>query len=67
MQAYVSSITDLATKLKAIGVNLTDKDITDVLIFNLNNEYSSITASLMASMADLKISAVTSALLEEEQ
>ncbi|KAF5309951.1 hypothetical protein D9619_010449 [Psilocybe cf. subviscida] len=67
MQAYVSGITDLAAKLKAIGMSLTDEDITDVLIFNLNNDFSSIAASLTASKADLKIADVTGALLEEEQ
>lgn len=67
MQAYVSGITDLAAKLKAIGVNLTNEDITDVLIFNLDNDYSSIAATLTASKADLTVPDVTGALLEEEQ
>ncbi len=62
-----SGITDLAGKLKAIGVALTDEDITDVLIFNLDNEYSSIASTLMASKSEFKVADVTSALLEEEQ
>jgi hypothetical protein len=67
MFAYVNGITDLAGKLKAIGIDLTDEEITDVLIFNLDNEYSSIAASLMATKGDLKVSEVTSTLMEEEQ
>lgn len=64
---YVNSITDLATKLKGIGIILTDEEIIDVLIFNLHDEYSSVAASLMTSKDELKIADVTSALLEEEQ
>ena len=67
MSAYVNGITDLAGKLKAIGIAFTDEEITDVLIFNLDNEYSSIAASLTATKGDLKVSEVTSALIEEEQ
>ena len=67
ISAYLNSIMDLAGKLKAIGVSLTDQEITDVLIFNLDNEYSSIAASLIASKDELKITEVKSALLEEEQ
>lgn len=67
MSAYVNGITDLAGKLKAIGIALTDEEITDVLIFNLDNEYSSIAASLTATKEELKVTEVTSALIEEEQ
>ena len=67
MTTYVNGITDLAGKLKAIGITLTDEEITDILIHNLDNEYSSIAASLIASKGDLKVSEVTSALIEEEQ
>ena len=67
IQNYISGITDLAGKLKAIGVALTDEDITDVLIFNLDNEYSSIASTLMASKSEFKVADVASALLEEEQ
>jgi gag-polypeptide of LTR copia-type len=67
MFAYVNGIIDLANKLKAIGIALTDEEITDVLIFNLDNEYSSIAASLTASKGELKVSEVISALIEEEQ
>jgi hypothetical protein len=67
MSTYVNGITDLAGKLKAIGIDLTDEEITDALIFNLDNEYSSIAASLTATKGDLKVSEVTSTLIEEEQ
>ena len=63
MSAYVNRITDLAGKLKGIGIELTDQEITDVLIFNLDNEYSIIAASLMAAKEELKVTEVTSTLL----
>ena len=66
ISAYVHSIIDLARKLNDIGVSLSDQDITDVLIFNLDNEYSSIATSLIASKEELKTADVKSALLEEE-
>ena len=47
ISAYVNGITDLARKLNDIGVSLSDQDITDVLILNLDNEYSSIATSLI--------------------
>ena len=56
----------MARKLNAIGVSLSDQDITDVLIFNLDNEYSSIATSLITSKEELKTTDVKSALLEEE-
>ena len=66
ISTYVNSITDLARKLNAIGVSLSDQDITDVLIFNLDNEYSSIATSLIESKEKLKTTDVKSALLKEE-
>jgi gag-polypeptide of LTR copia-type len=66
MHTYVNSITKLASRLKGIGIDLKEDDITDVMIFNLNNEYSSIASTLMASKGDLKVSDVASALFEEE-
>jgi hypothetical protein len=53
ISTYVNGITDLARKLNAIGVSLSDQEITDVLIFNLDNEYSSIASSLVASKEEL--------------
>jgi hypothetical protein len=62
---YVNGITNLTAKLKGIGIALTDEEITDVLIFNLNNEYSNVAASLMAGKRELKVSDITSTLIEE--
>ena len=67
IQTYIAGITDLAAKLGGIGIKLSSEDITDVLIFNLNNEYSSVASTLMATKEELKVSEVTSALLEEER
>ena len=66
MQKYVNGILELAGKLKAIRVTLLDKEITDVLIFNLDQDFSNIASMLTASREELKISDVTGALLEEE-
>ncbi|PBK60562.1 hypothetical protein ARMSODRAFT_868045, partial [Armillaria solidipes] len=46
IHTYVSGIMSLAGRLKAIGVKLEDIDIVDVLIFNLDESWSSIAASL---------------------
>lgn len=67
MQSYVNGITDLAAKLRAIGTKLSDEDITDVLIFNVNDKYSNIAATLVATKDELKISDVINTLLEEER
>jgi hypothetical protein len=60
-------ITELASRLTGIGINLDDEDITDVMIFNLDSSYSSIASTLMASKEELKVSDVASTLFEEEQ
>jgi hypothetical protein len=67
MPTYVNGITDLAAKLRAIGITLSDEDITDVLIFNLNDKYSGIASTLVATKDELKISDVVNTLLEEER
>ena len=64
---YINGIMDLATKLKGIGIMLTDEEIIEVLIFNLDNDYSNIAASLMATKGDLKVPDVTSTLIEESR
>ena len=67
MQVYISGISmESAVKVKAIGINLSDEATTDVLIFNLDTEYSSIAASLVASTSEPKPRDVTSALLEKQ-
>ena len=64
ISAYVNGITDLARKLNASRVSLSDQDITDILILNLDNEYPSIATSLISSKKELKTTDVKSALLE---
>lgn len=67
IQEYISGILELATRLKAIGVKLEDSDIMDVLLFNLDNSWSNIAASLCATVDDLgTVSDITGALLDEE-
>ncbi|KAF5320629.1 hypothetical protein D9611_013725 [Ephemerocybe angulata] len=67
MQNYITGITDIASKLQGIGIKLADNDITDVMIFNLNSNYSSVASTLMASQGELTVADVSSALLEEER
>lgn len=66
IQEYISGITNLAARLKAIKIDLTQMDITDILIFNLDDSYSSIAASLAATKGDLAVADVTGALIDEE-
>lgn len=63
---YISGITDLGARLKAIKIVLSDVDITDVLIFNLDDSWGNIAASLTAAIGELKLSDVTGILLDEE-
>ncbi|KAF8233706.1 hypothetical protein L208DRAFT_1265341, partial [Tricholoma matsutake] len=63
---YISGITDLAACLKAIKIGLLDVDITDILIFNLDDSWGNIAALLMAAIGELKLSDVTGILLDEE-
>ena len=53
ISTYINSITDLVRKLNAIEVSLSDQEVTDVLIFDLNNEYLSIAAPLLTSKDEL--------------
>jgi hypothetical protein len=66
IQEYISGITTLAARIEAIGITLTPNDITDVLIFNLDESYSSIAASLTAAKGELTVADVTSAIIDEE-
>ncbi|CDO74294.1 hypothetical protein BN946_scf184802.g2 [Trametes cinnabarina] len=63
---YTNRIMALANRLKAIGVTLKDKDIVDVLIFNLDPSWASIASSLSALPGDLKLADVISTLVDEE-
>lgn len=67
IQVYINDIIGLSTKLKAIGVTLEAADIIDVLLFNLDELWSTIAASLCATLAETAgIPAVTGALIDEE-
>jgi hypothetical protein len=63
---YILGITDLAAHLKAIKITLSDVDITDILIFNLNDSWGNIAVLLTAAIGELKLSDVTGILLDEE-
>lgn len=67
MVDYISGITTLASKLKAIGVTLSEEDVTDVLIFSLASSYTHVATSLMSSTADLTTSGISSTLIEAEE
>ena len=60
---YVTSITDLAARLKSIKVMLSDEDMIHVLIFNLHESWGSM---LTAAMGALRLNDVTGVLLDEE-
>lgn len=67
IQVYITGITDLAARLKAIGVKLEDADIMDVLLFNLDQSWSNIAATLCATTDELNVIAdITGPLLDEE-
>ncbi|RDB30589.1 hypothetical protein Hypma_005709 [Hypsizygus marmoreus] len=66
IQKYISGITALTSRLITIRVKLDNEDITNVLIFNLHESYSSIAASLTAAKGKITIADVTGTLLEEE-
>ncbi|KAI9068907.1 hypothetical protein FKP32DRAFT_1600228 [Trametes sanguinea] len=46
---YTNRVTNLATRLKSIGITLLDNDIIDVLIINLHPRWASIASSLSTS------------------
>ena len=49
IQEYIDGITTLATQLRAIGVDLDDDDIIDVLLYNLDESWSNVSGSIIAS------------------
>lgn len=64
---YVSEIVDLAARLKGIGVKLEDEDIADVLIFNLDESWSSAGTALTARKDQMNVLEVQGVLMDEEQ
>jgi hypothetical protein len=64
---YINSITKVAARLKAIGVKIEDSTVIDVLIMNLDDQWSNMATSLSATMDDLNVvSDVTGSLIDEE-
>ncbi|KAF8234325.1 hypothetical protein L208DRAFT_1262058 [Tricholoma matsutake] len=63
---YILAITDLVTCLKAIKIALLDINITNILIYNLDDSWGNIAPSLTAAIGELKLSDVTGILLDEE-
>jgi hypothetical protein len=66
IHVYINGITSLASQLKSIQVTLSDTDITDVMIFNLDNSYSNIAGSLTARKEEVSVADVSGALIDEE-
>ena len=63
---YINNITNLASQLHAMGVNIGDEDITDVLIFNLPSSYDPVATALMTRHGKLTVSDISAALIEYE-
>lgn len=66
IREYTNRVTDLANRLKAIGVSLRDDDVIDVLIYNLHPSWASIASTLSAAPGTLKLLDVIGALVDEE-
>lgn len=66
IQDYVSRISDIATRLRAVGVELSNEDEVDVLIMNLPESWGHVASSLMIRPGELKVQEVVGVLLEEE-
>lgn len=66
VREYVNGITTIRAKLKAIGVEISDEDVTDVLIYALAPEYNAVATSLMQSATTLTVASITSALVDAE-
>jgi hypothetical protein len=67
IQSYISGISSLAARIEALGITLSPMDITDVLIFDLNESYLNIAATLIATRDELSIANVTGALIDKEE
>src|ERR1700733_714713 len=66
IQDYLDGIITLATRLRAIGVTLTDDDIIDVILFNLDDSWSNIAGSLI-TWDSIHLAEVVSTLQDEGQ
>lgn len=63
---YITGITTLVSKLKAIGVTLTEEEVTDVLIFALAPSYNAVATFLMQVLSTLTIAGISATLIEAE-
>jgi hypothetical protein len=63
---YVHGILTLASQLRAIGVELGEEDVPDVLIYSLAPEFSAVATALMQRAGSLTIEDISAALVEEE-
>jgi hypothetical protein len=66
IQSYINGILDLATWLHGIGITLSEDDVVDVIIFNLDKAWSNFASSLTTSQFALTIADVASMLMDEE-
>jgi hypothetical protein len=66
IQDYLDGITSLATRLRAIGVTLSDDDIIDVILFNLDDSWSNLAGSLITKDS-IHLAEVISTLQDEGQ
>ncbi|KAA1479524.1 hypothetical protein DENSPDRAFT_855426 [Dentipellis sp. KUC8613] len=66
IREYIAGITTLASCLHGIGVSLLEDDIIDVLIFNLEKEWSNIGASLCSSESLTTMSQASAMLISKE-
>jgi hypothetical protein len=66
VQEYASRVSDITTRLRAVGVVLLEEDEVDVLIMNLPESWGHVASSLMICTISLGVKDVVGVLLEEE-
>ncbi|KAF8702232.1 hypothetical protein RHS03_06389, partial [Rhizoctonia solani] len=65
VQDYVAQISDLAARLRASGVNISDEEEADILIMNLPSTWNHVASSLMIRPGVLTVKDVATVLREE--
>jgi hypothetical protein len=63
---YVHGILTLTLQLQAIGVELGEEDVPDILIYSLAPEFSAVATALMQRAGSLTVEDISVALVEEE-
>ncbi|KAH8914713.1 hypothetical protein BT69DRAFT_1342390 [Atractiella rhizophila] len=66
IESYVQEVSASASNLKSIGLQISDTDITDVLIFNLVEDWGNLAGTLMVTKEELSIQDVIGAPRDEE-